>query len=133
MYKKAYPFRSLVYTVISLQIAQSHVFSVKFAFWDIRSTGPFISYNVTCCITIIGPFSHAYIENTVDILVLALRLLALREVLHNSCNMGTCDLPEMYARSPWAVPSDFGHTFQANHSCPCYKYKVSHCKMYYMS
>ena len=38
-------------------------------------------------------------ENSVDILVLVLRLLALTEVLHNSCNMGTCDLPEMYAHS----------------------------------
>jgi len=38
--------------------------------------------------------------------------------------MGTCDLPEMYALSPRAVPLNFGHTFQANHSCPSYNYKI---------
>ena len=43
----------------------------------------------------------------------------------NGCNMGTSDLPDMYAQSPRAcarpVPG-FGHTgtYQANHSCPCY-------------
>ena len=46
------------------------------------------------------------------------------EVLHISCNMDTRDLPEMYARSPRAAPSDFGHTFLANHECPCYNYKI---------
>jgi len=49
---------------------------------------------------------------------MATKLLALTEVLHISCNMGTHDLPEMYACSPQAVHLDFGHTFQANHSCP---------------
>jgi len=39
--------------------------------------------------------------------------------------MGASDLPEMYACSPWAMPSDFGHTFQANHKCPCYSYYVT--------
>ena len=43
---------------------------------------------------LIKPFRHVYIKSPVDILVFALRLLAL-EVLHNSCNMGTCDLPEI--------------------------------------
>ena len=57
-------------------------------------------------------------------LELELMLSALTEVLHISCNMGTCDLPETYARSPRAAPSDFGHTFLVNHSCPCYNYKV---------
>ena len=42
-----------------------------------------------------------------------------------SCNMGTHDLPEMYACSLRAAPSDFGHTFQANHECPCYSYYVT--------
>jgi len=46
------------------------------------------------------------------------------EVLHDSFNMGTRDMPEMYAHSPWAAPLDFGHAFQANHSCPCYNYKI---------
>jgi len=34
--------------------------------------------------------------------VLTTRLSAL-EVLHNICNMGTYDLPDMYACSPWAL------------------------------
>ena len=58
-------------------------------------------------------------------LVLALRLSALPEVLHNSCNMGTSDLPDMYVCSPRVAPSGFRHIYQANHSCPCYKYKMS--------
>ena len=66
------------------------------------------SYNITCCIAIIKPLRHAYIKNSVDILILALKLLALIEVLYNSCNMGTCDLPEIYALNPQAAPSDFG-------------------------
>ena len=37
------------------------------------------------------------------------------EVLHISCNMGTRDLPDMYALSPRAS----GHTYQTNPSCPC--------------
>ena len=72
----------------------------------------------------IRPFRHAYVKNPVDILILALRLLALTKVLHNSCNMGTCDLPEKYACSPRTAPLDFEHTFQANHSRPCYNYKM---------
>ena len=36
-------------------------------------------------------------------LVLALRLSALPEVLHKSCNVGTRDLPDMYALSPRAL------------------------------
>ena len=43
-----------------------------------------------------------------------------------SCNMGTSDLPEMYAQSPKAQPEDCGHnTFQANHKCPFYSYYVT--------
>jgi len=38
----------------------------------------------------------------------------------------TSDLPDMYARSPRAAPSGgFGHTYQANHECSCYKYYVT--------
>ena len=44
-------------------------------------------------------------------LVLALRLSALTEVLHTSCNMGTHDFPEMYACSPRAVPWTLGIHF----------------------
>ena len=82
------------------------------------------SYNVTCCLSIIESFRHAYITNPAIPLVLALSLSPLTEVLHISCNMGTRDLPEMYARSPRAAPLDFGHIFLANHSCPCYNYKI---------
>ena len=43
------------------------------------------------------------------------------EVLHISCNMGTRELPDMYALSPRACgPRASGHTYQANPSCPCY-------------
>ena len=35
------------------------------------------------------------------------------------------DLPEMYAQSLRAQPKDCGHTFQANHKCPCYSYYVT--------
>ena len=35
------------------------------------------------------------------------------------------DLPEMYAQSPRVQPEDWGHTFQANHKCPCYNYYVT--------
>ena len=41
------------------------------------------------------------------------------EVLHISCNMGTPDLPDMYV---CPKPEGRGHTYQANHSCPCYNY-----------
>ena len=47
--------------------------------------------------------------NPVIPLVLALRLSALTEVLHISCNMGTRDLPEMYARSPWTQQITHAH------------------------
>jgi len=70
------------------------------------------------------------IKDTVITLVLDTRLSAL-EVLHNICNMGTHDLPDMYARSPrmpaalvCPQPSGFGHTYQTNHLSPCYKYKI---------
>ena len=38
--------------------------------------------------------------NLVITLALALRQSALQEVLHNSCNVGTCDLPDMYTQNP---------------------------------
>ena len=44
------------------------------------------------------------------------------EALHISCNMGTRDLPDMYALSPRAS----GHTYQANPECPCYNLYVIH-------
>ena len=36
-------------------------------------------------------------------LILALRLSTLPEVLHNSCNITTRDLPDMYVLSPQAL------------------------------
>jgi len=66
-----------------------------------------------------------YIKNSDITFILVLRLSASPEVLHNTCNMGTSDLPDMYARNPRAAPSGFGHTYQANHSCPCCNYKIT--------
>ena len=42
-----------------------------------------------------------------------------------SCNMGTSDLPDMYAQNPRAQSEGCGHTYQANHECPCYKCYVT--------
>ena len=40
------------------------------------------------------------------------------EVLHNSCNMCTCVLPDMYSLIPWICGSrEFGCTYQAEHLC----------------
>ena len=39
-------------------------------------------------------------------------------------NMGTNDLPDMYAKSPRAHEG-FGHAYQANHWYPCYNYCVT--------
>jgi len=45
--------------------------------------------------TVVGTVQRYLLHNQ----TLALRLLTLAEVLHNSCNMGTHDFPEMYAQS----------------------------------
>ena len=55
-----------------------------------------------------------------NVLILALRLSALPDVLHNSCNLGTRDLPDMYG---W-------HTYKANCECPCYNYKKENLYFY---
>ena len=44
------------------------------------------------------------------VLILIYRVL---QVIHITCNMGSWDLPDMYA---------LGHTYQANPSCPCTTY-----------
>ena len=44
-------------------------------------------------------------------------------MLQISCNIGTSDLPDMYAQSR-GLRARFGHTYQANHSCLCYNYYV---------
>ena len=41
------------------------------------------------------------------------------EVLHITCNMCTCDLPDIHV---CPQPSGFGYTYQANPSRPCYNY-----------
>ena len=46
---------------------------------------------------------HAYKYNPAFRLVVVFRVSALPKVLHNSSNMGTCDLPDMYAQNLWAV------------------------------
>jgi len=48
---------------------------------------------------IIESSRHGYIKDAAITLVLATRLSVL-EVFHNICNMGTHDLPDMYALSP---------------------------------
>ena len=47
-----------------------------------------------------------------DTLILVLRLLALTEILHSSCKIGTRDLPELYACGPWAAPWTLGIHFR---------------------
>ena len=44
------------------------------------------------------------------------------KVLHNSCNMYICDMPDMNALIPWAVA--LGYTYQANPPCPCYNHYI---------
>ena len=50
------------------------------------------------------------------------------EVLHNICNMGSRDLPDMSALAlgrPRALRAlGLVRTYQANHSCPCYIYNM---------
>ena len=53
-------------------------------------------------------FRHAYKNNPVITIALVLMPSALPDVLHNSYNMGTCDLPDMYARSPGALDIHIG-------------------------
>ena len=48
---------------------------------------------------------------------IGIKAINLTDVLYSSCNMGMSNLLEMYACSLRAAPLDFGHTFQANHSC----------------
>ena len=50
--------------------------------------------------------------------------LSTLRALHNSCNMYTHVLPDMYTLSPWAWPSGFRCTYQTNYSCPCYNYNL---------
>ena len=52
--------------------------------------------------------------------ILVLLLSMELEVLHNSCNMCICDLPDVYALE---------HTYQENPSYPCYNYYI--CQVFY--
>ena len=45
--------------------------------------------------------------------------LSYKPVVHNSCNMGTRGLPDIYTLSPRALGV---RIYQANHSYPCYNY-----------
>ena len=45
------------------------------------------------------------------------------EVLHNSCNMCSCDLPDMYPLVPLALDIC---TYQVNPSCTCYNHYINH-------
>ena len=46
-------------------------------------------------------------------------------VLHNICNMDSHDLSNMYALALGPAALGLVHTYQANHSCPCYIYNIS--------
>ena len=44
------------------------------------------------------------------------------KVLHNSCNMYTLDLIDMYALTLEPVAVVLMYTYESNHSCTCYNY-----------
>ena len=44
------------------------------------------------------------------------------EMVYITYNMGTWDLPDIYARALGPVALGLGHIYQANPSCPCYNY-----------
>ena len=46
------------------------------------------------------------------------------DVLLNSCNTCTCDLPDMHALALGPAALGLMHTYQASHSCPCYNYNL---------
>ena len=50
--------------------------------------------------------------------------LSYKQVVHNSCNMGTCGLPDTYTLSPRACGPHALGVYQANHLCPCYNYTM---------
>ena len=51
--------------------------------------------------------------------------LSYKQVVHNSCNMGTRGLPDIYTLiSPRACGPRALGIYQANHSCPCYNYTI---------
>ena len=51
--------------------------------------------------------------------------LSYKQVVHNSCNMGTRGLPDIHPQPSGLRPSWFGCIYQANHSCPCYNYRIA--------
>ena len=90
-YNKAYPFRFLLYVVISLKQHK-----------NIKTLVTYKNHSYIVTSNIIKSFSHAYNKESV---VTAILLLRLMEALHIGCNMGTYDLP---ACSPWVAPSALG-------------------------
>ena len=46
------------------------------------------------------------------------------KVLHNSCNMCTLDLTDIYALALGPVALMLMHTYQSNHSCTCYDHNT---------
>jgi len=80
-------------------------------------------------------YMYTAVIGSQGILTALMRYLHWYQCVFYSCNMGTHDLPDMYAQSPrahewfaWYVcpkPEGAGHTYQANHECPCYKYYVT--------
>ena len=47
------------------------------------------------------------------------------KVLHNSCNMCTLDLTDMYALTLWPVALELIHTYQSNQPCTRYNHNLS--------
>jgi len=78
----------------------------------------------------IKTFRCMYKQNPVVSLVLAQVIhqksyQPLLEVLHNSCNICTCGLDCLSTLLPLGLRlSGNGCTYQADHSCPCYNYKL---------
>ena len=79
---------------------------------------------MTCCVNMATPIHFidskchsqskltSYTINTITATQFILSL--------SIANISTCDLPDMYC-----MPSGFGHTYQANHSCPCCNYCIA--------
>ena len=78
--QQSLPLQVFIDAVISLQTLQKHLTLPKFGLFNFpRYPQDYYnncSHNITCCITTIESFRHAYIMNPVNTLVLAFRPLA---------------------------------------------------------
>jgi len=108
--------------MISLQTTRNYVFPWNFAnwtFWDTRSTSPFTIKIVTTTLLL-----HNH-NRSFQACVYKEPSGRAHIYWHNSCNIGTCGLPDMYTLLPLGLqPLGNGCTYQADHLCPCYNYKI---------